>query len=270
MTDQPEQFIYPVDPDLAASKWVVLSASVQGTRHIQVGLPCEDSHAYRLIDESTLVAAVADGLGSAVLSQVGSELATRSVVAYLAQELRDAIPADEAAWLQLARDSFQAARDRLVVEARANEVELRDYNTTLILAVWSDGWLVTGHIGDGAIVALLEDGDLDLISSPQNDEYANVTYPLTIPDMLDHAEFKVSPIRTQALALLTDGMQHASIRTLDQTPHQPFFEPLFRQLPGVKDMRKASQNLAEFMASKPIITHSDDDKTLMLIGRQRG
>ena len=64
-------------------------------------------------------------------------------------------------------------------------------------------------------------------------------------------------------------MQHVSIRTADNAPHSPFFEPLFRQLPGVKDMYKASQNLAEFMASDPINAHTDDDKTLVLIGRKR-
>jgi hypothetical protein len=269
MADQPDIHIYPVDPDGAASKWVVLSASVQGTRHIQAMLPCQDAHAYKVIDESTIVAAVADGLGSAALSQVGAQLAAGGVVAYLEQALRMTIPSGEAAWIQLVRESFLAARDQLETAAQNDQVELRDYATTLILAIWADGWLVTGHIGDGAVVASLEDGDLALISSPQNEEYINVTFPLTMPDMLDFAEFKASPDRVKALALISDGMQHASIRTLDHTPHQPFFEPLFRQLPGVKDMRKASQNLAEFMASERISAHTDDDKTLMLIGRQR-
>ena len=269
MTDQPELLIYPVDPDLAGSKWVVLSASVQGTRHIQAGLPCQDAHAYKVIGDSTLIAAVADGLGSADLSQVGSELAASGAVAYLEEALRQATPTDESDWLQLAREAFLAAREGLEEVAQSDQNELRDYGTTLILAIWADGWLVTGHIGDGAVVAALEDGSLALISSPQNDEYVNVTYPLTMPDMIDVAQFKASPTKITALALLSDGMQQVSIRTLDHTPHQPFFEPLFRQLPGVKDMRKASQNLAEFMASERISAHTDDDKTLMLIGRQR-
>jgi len=266
MADQPAIFIQPVDPDLAASRWVVLSASVQGARHIQGALPCQDAHAYRVIDASTVVAAVADGLGSAACAQVGAELAANAAVEYIVQVLRQAIPRDEATWIELVRDSFVAACDRLKQEAQKDQAELRDYGTTLVLAIWSSDWLVTGHIGDGAAVAWIEDGGLELASSPQNDEYVNVTYPLTMSDMLTYALFEARPARLKALALMSDGMQHASIRTLDRTPHPPFFEPLFRQLPGVKDMPKASQNLAEFMASERISAHTDDDKTLMLIG----
>lgn len=269
MTEQPEIFIQPVDPGLTDSQWVVLSASVQGARHIQSALPCQDAHAYRVIDAFTLVAAVADGLGSAVFAQAGAELATGGAVAYIEQELGKAIPGDEAGWTQLVREGFLAACDRLKEEAQKNQAELRDYDTTLILAILTDDWLVTGHIGDGAVVASMEDSDLIVVSVPQNDEYVNVTFPLTMPDMINIAEFKARPARVNALALMSDGMQHVSIHSIDNTPHQPFFEPLFRQLPGVKDMHKASQNLAEFMASERISSHTDDDKTLILIGRQR-
>jgi hypothetical protein len=90
-----------------------------------------------------------------------------------------------------------------------------------------------------------------------------------MPDMENVAQFKACSVRVKALALMTDGMQHVSIRTADNTPHPPFFEPLFRQLPGVKDAHKASLNLAEFMASDSISAHTDDDKTLVLIGQRR-
>ena len=269
MADQPEIFIQPVDPDRTASKWVVLSASVQGTRHIQAALPCQDAHAYKVINDSTLVVAVADGLGSAACAQAGAQLAASSAVAYVEQELRKALPGDEASWIQLARDGFLSACDRLQEEAAKNQADLRDYGTTLILAILTDDWLVTGHIGDGVVVASMEDSGLVLVSLPQNGEYVNVTFPLTMPDMINVAEFKASPVRVNALALMSDGMQHVSIRTLDNSPHPPFFDPLFRQLPGVKDMHKASQNLAEFMVSERISAHTDDDKTLVLIGRQR-
>ena len=267
--DQPQISLYPIDPDLAASKWVVVGASVQGTSHIKIPLPCQDAHAYKAINASIFVAAVADGLGSAVYAQAGAQLAAASAVAFVEQQLAAETPGDEAGWVQLARDCFLAACARLEAEAQKDQAVLRDYSTTLILAILTPDWLVTGHIGDGVVVASLEDGDLVLASQPMNEEYVNVTYPLTMPDMIHIAEFKASPAKVKALALLSDGMQHVSIRTVDHTPHPPFFEPLFRQLPGVKDMHKASQNLAEFMASEQICAHTDDDKTLLLIGRQR-
>jgi hypothetical protein len=267
--DQAEIIICPCDPDLAASKWVVVGASVQGTSHIKVSLPCQDAYAYKVINDSIIVAAVADGLGSALYAQVGAQLAAAGAITCVEQKLVSEVPGDEAAWVQLVRDCFLSACARLEEEAQKNQAILRDYSTTLILAIVTSDWLVTGHIGDGAVVASLEDSGLVLVSLPKNDEYVNVTYPLTMPDMVNVAEFKACPTRVNALALMSDGMQQVSIHSADNTPHLPFFEPLFRQLPGVKDMHKASQNLAEFMASDPINSHTDDDKTLVLIGRQR-
>ena len=267
--DQPEIILHPIGPELTASKWVVVGASVQGTSHIKISLPCQDSHAYKVVNDSALVAAVSDGLGSAVYSQVGAQLAAASAVAYIEQELAKAIPSDEASWIQLVRDCFLSACAQLEAEAQKNQDALRDYSTTLIVAILMADWLVTGHIGDGAVVVLLEDTGLGLISAPQNEEYVNVTFPLTMPDMENVAEFKACQAKVKALALMSDGMQHVSIHSADNTPHQPFFEPLFRQLPGVKDMHKASQNLADFMASDQICSHTDDDKTLLLIGLQR-
>ena len=268
MADQPEIIIHPIELDLAASKWVVIGASVQGTGHIHAAIPCQDAHAYRVIHDSIIVVAVADGLGSAAFSQEGSRLAAASAVGYIEQQLDQSAPCDEAGWVQLVRESFLSACSRLDEEAQKTQAALRDYGTTLILAILTDDWLVTGHIGDGVAVALLEEDGLELISLPQNEEYVNVTYPLTTPDMVDIAEFKARSAKVKALALMSDGMQQVSIRTADNTPHQPFFEPLFRQLPRVKDMHKASQNLAEFMSSERISAHTDDDKTLVLIGRQ--
>jgi hypothetical protein len=267
--DQPDIIVHPIDPVFGASSWVVVGASVQGTSHIKISLPCQDAYAYKALNDSIIIAAVADGLGSAVNAQVGSQLAVDSAVNFIEQELVRTLPCDEAAWIQIVRDCFLAARASLEEAAQKSQSDLRDYSTTLILVVLAGDWLVTGHVGDGVAVAWLEDRGLALVSQPQNDEYVNVTYPLTMPDMLSVAEFKACQTHVKALALMSDGMQHVSIHTADNTPHSPFFEPLFRQLPGVKDMPKASHNLAEFMASEQINAHTDDDKTLVLIGRKR-
>jgi hypothetical protein len=267
---QPEIYIQPGDPSVTATRWVIIAASVQGTSHIRLLLPCQDTHTYRIINDGILVAAVADGLGSATCSQAGAQLAATEVSACLEQALYQTVPDDEKSWIELVKESFHAARARLEQEARQNQAALQEYGTTLIAAILTSEWLVTGQIGDGAVVAALEDGQLILATLPQNGEYINTTFPLTLPDMESKAEFKAQAIKVKALALMTDGIQYVSIRSADQTPHQPFFEPLFRQLPGVRDVQKASQNLAEFMISPQISSRSDDDKTLVLIGRRSG
>ena len=265
---EPEIYIQPDHPDGNPTRWVVIGASVQGSGHIRLGTPCQDTHAHQIINNSRLIAVVADGLGSAERSEVGSRLAVASAVEFLRQQLIGPGPNNEQDWINLLRQCFQVARSRLELEAAHTQMPLRVYATTLIAVVLDDDWLACAQIGDGAVVAGLPDGQLELVSGPQNEEYVNVTYPLTMPDMESAAQFTAWQAGYNAVALMTDGIQHISIRSVDGLPHGPFFEPLFRQLPGIKDCRKASQSLADFLASTPICAKTDDDKTLLLVGKR--
>jgi len=265
---EPEIYIQPDYPAGLATSWVVIGASVQGSGHIRAGTPCQDTHAHQIINNSRLIAVVADGLGSAERSDVGSRLAAAAAVEFLRQRLLGPGPNNEQAWIEIMRQCFQSARARLEIEAAQNQIPLRVYATTLIAVVLDGDWLACAQIGDGAVVASLQTGQLELVSAPQNEEYVNVTYPLTMPEMESAAQFLAWQADFKAIAMMTDGVQHISIRSADGLPHGPFFEPLFRQLPGVKDWQKASQSLADFMASAQICAKTDDDKTLLLIGKR--
>lgn len=50
-------------------RWRVAAASVRGTTHEKTGQPCQDAHCWEQLPESVLVAAVADGAGSAALGE---------------------------------------------------------------------------------------------------------------------------------------------------------------------------------------------------------
>jgi hypothetical protein len=268
--EKPQIYIQPADPSIPASAWVVIGAAVQGSSHIATAQPCQDAFAYQVIKEDIIAVVVADGLGSAANAQRGAKLAVASAMTYLEQQLAQAAPADAGSWLVLVRDCFIAARSTLAAEAQQTQADLREYGTTFNLAILTPDWLATGHIGDGATVALMEDNSLVVVSLPKNEEYVNVTFPLTMPEMEQHAEFKACALKVKALAMFSDGMQHVSIHSLDNTAHTPFFLPLFQQLPGIKEMDKASNNLGEFMASEAICARTHDDKTLVLIGRRSG
>ena len=265
----PDIYIQTDYPNDTGTNWVVIGASVQGSGHLRQGLVCQDTHAHQIINSARMIAVVADGLGSAEQSDLGSRLAVATAVKFLREHLIGSVPQDEQSWINMMRSCFLAARGRLEEEAALRQSALREFATTLIAVVLDDDWLVCAHIGDGAVVASLQDGALELVSAPQNEEYVNVTLPLTMPDMENSAQFTAWKTDFSAIALMTDGVQHVSIRSADLQPHAPFFEPLFRQLPGVKDAFKASRNLADFWASAQICAKTDDDKTLVLIGKRR-
>ena len=73
--------------------WKLVFGSVQGTSHLQSGLPCQD-YCTGTIAGTTLIAACADGAGSAELSQLGSKAA---VDRFMEVASGDAVPTKEQA-----------------------------------------------------------------------------------------------------------------------------------------------------------------------------
>ena len=253
--------------------WVIIGASVAGSSHIRKDVPCQDAHTYAILGGGVAVVAVADGMGTAGQAGIGASLAVGAALNAAVRQLTGsgACPQNEASWVLLLRSCFASARSYLEEEAQMLNVSLRELGTTLLLAVAAPGWLAVAHIGDGAIVVQDDRGDIVTVAAPQSGEYANETYPLTLPQAMEVAEFNAWPVETIALALFTDGLQRLALHLPDFDPHPPFFEPLFRQLPGLSEtdqVERAGQALADFLASERVASLSDDDLTLVLIGRR--
>lgn len=242
--------------------WRVIGASVQGVSHIKTGQPCQDAHAWSLLPNGTLLAAVADGAGSAALAEVGAELAVQAAVNFLRHEfIENALPADEAAWQTRLVDALKSARQRLEDEALTRACALRDLAATLIVVVATGELVAAAHVGDGA--AVLNAGDaLLLLAAPQASEYVNETTFLVSADYLSAAQFDCWQGRAHHLALFTDGLQRLALQMPLQQPHAPFFTPLFQFVAnaGVE----AEAQLEAFLRSPRIAERADDDLTLLL------
>ena len=55
-------------------RWQATAASVRGTSHEKTGQPCQDAHRWEILPGAILVAAVADGAGSASLGDMGAQV----------------------------------------------------------------------------------------------------------------------------------------------------------------------------------------------------
>lgn len=247
--------------------WQIMGASVQGTSHVRSGLPCQDAFAYQVSGQGVLLA-VADGLGSAPRAEQGAKLAVTEVLAAL-QGGHHAHHTVAPSWEHQLVAAFQHTRECLQQEADAQNVPLREYGTTLLVAVMERDCFATAHIGDGAIVALLADGSLLTASTPQRGEYANETTPLTADHALDSLCIAVHhPVQVQAVALLTDGLQNLSLNLASGIPYAPFFTPFFEAITHQPfDAPAMSAQLADFLASERVCAKTDDDKTLLIAGR---
>ncbi len=258
-----------ISQSLLSNEWVIIGASVQGSRHIEENCPCQDAFGLRLVGADHVIIAVADGLGSASQSATGAHLAVSSAINQVELKLLQGAPGNQRDWLNLFKEIFEKVHSRLEEEAAGNQRAVHDYATTLILALISPGYLVIGHIGDGAVIALDPLGALSTVSGPQNGEYINDTFPITLPNAVDIARIQAIPSDLVGLALITDGLQLLSLHQSDHTPHSPFFNPLFSQLPAIESGAVAAAKLSDFLMSPRVNNLTGDDKTLVLARRKK-
>jgi serine/threonine protein phosphatase PrpC len=134
--------------------WVWAGARAIGTAHLTQGLPCQDAFACRIWQEgahpAVLIAALADGAGSAECAEVGAQLATSLVVNIVSEQLMDGTAPDQLANVL----RFAVGEARLALQPQAGHAGrvIDDYACTLLVAILSVDGGIVGQIGDGAVV----------------------------------------------------------------------------------------------------------------------
>lgn len=242
--------------------WAAVSASVIGTSHEATGAPCQDAcHVLRMRagEDDLLLAAIADGAGSASHSQIGSSEAVQHLLRLISQS---GVKATEIHELEV-RGWYQEVLEHLKLVAERESVLVGDLACTLLLAVvWRDG-AVLGQIGDGAWV-LERDGSLVAATWPETGEYANVTVFLTTQGALDHLQFNRLDGKITGVAGFTDGIQSLTLDYAERTPAVRFFNSMFNPLRASADETELIAPLRQMLRSEVICSRTDDDKTLLL------
>lgn len=244
---------------LSLSNWKVLGASVEGSGHRRDSTGCQDAHAWTLVAPSTLVAAVADGAGSARRAADGAALAVSFSVEYTAWRLCEHEQVDP---LELLADAMRATRARLAGEARRASHPIGDLATTLALVIAGPEGVWAAQVGDGSVVVDQPDGSLVAVAEGEREEYLNETTFLTSKHWRAACVLEEAPAPVESIALLTDGL---GLLALDLTdggrPHVPFFKPL---LGFARSDHAEPAELARFLESERVATRTDDDVTLLL------
>lgn len=256
-------------------RWQLASASVCGVSHVQSGQPCQDwvrYLTYRMpgAPPDTLVAAVADGAGSAPSGGKGARLAITASIESITEGLRENPNGTGKEVLErILIESMRVARQRLQRVAEQEEHSIHEYATTLLLAIQTGGTLAAAQIGDGAIIAGDGNGDYKFITSPDRGEYANETKFITGRNALMERQINIATsFRPEHIAMFTDGIQKLVLDERNRTPHGPFFRPAFDWLAQQSDELQAYIGLRKFLQSSRIREHTHDDITLLLARRR--
>lgn len=240
--------------------WKIAGASTQGTSHLKLSTPCQDSHAYAQFPDGTLVIAVADGAGSAKHSELGSAEAVKAVIAFAQSAV---FPQLGVGWMRFLLNAFEQARLALETLAPEENVDLRDLACTLWVVVVTDELVAVARLGDGFAVAQLEDGSFFSLMRQQKGEYANETVFLTVPDAIDRVEIMVYHASVKSVAVSTDGLVRLAMQMKDWTPFDKFFQPLVQSVAEAENEEAGCAWVNELLNSERVNARADDDKTLV-------
>jgi hypothetical protein len=174
--------------------------SLEGTYHIKNKIVCQDAHAIVKCGKDMVIAAVADGLGSAEHSEVGSRMAADITTAYCKENITQKSTAENI--LEVIKTSFSKAQTAIGKEADAKGHSIEQYDTTLALVVLIGDTVYYGQSGDSGIVALTIEGLYEKVTEQQRDE-DNRVFPLFFEDKWVFGQFDK---KVCSVFLATDGM----------------------------------------------------------------
>ena len=206
----------------------------------------------------SLVIAIADGAGSARLSELGA----RATVDYLLRRIPNDLSRIFDANNIIARRWLEAARSHLEDIASKESCALSDLGCTILFAVLGESASFFCQIGDGAWIANYH-GEYIPVIWPSDGEYVNETTFLTSANWADSIKCRMLT-DISAVAGFTDGLQRLALQMDTQSVYAPFFDPLFGVLRKAEDESGLISPLIEFLSSERFAERTDDDKTLVL------
>lgn len=240
----------------AAPGWALAGGLATGESHLAARLPCQD-RIWWAGGAGWLVAALADGVGSAAASDLGAQTAVRTAVEVAARLCRRS----RAGGLErLLPATFLATRHRLRAVAAEHDREPRDLACTLALLVVSGDVVQAAQIGDGVAVVRGADQALSVAAPPMRGEFANEATFLTTGAALTRPAVRTMALaEVEAFALSSDGLRLLiTERGATGEPYEPFFDDVFR---AVGD-GAASADLIGFLERAD--DRTGDDKSLIV------
>ena len=246
--------------------WKASSYSSIGVQHQQQEMPCQDYGGYCLVENDIIIGAVADGAGSAKLSNQGAELVVKKTLEYLTSfldnsqeiDLQNPITFDHKQLLTTVINSLKK-------KAKNHNCLLKDFACTLIAFIATPQWIIAIQIGDGFLVIReQEKEDYELVFKPDKGEYANETTFVTSDEAISQMQVEVVKGYYPFICAATDGLEKVAIREKDWLAFPPFFKPLEDYLITTENPEIENSYLIHFLDSERLNARTHDDKTLLL------
>ena len=184
--------------------WNVIQCAAQGRSHIKTQIPCQDK-TYSLRTRSGIVAALADGAGSASLSHFGAEAITKYICRELAENFDSYYGQSDG--IAVKKQLISNITDCLSKKATELSCEIKELASTILAVAINNDRLMVVHIGDG-VIGYCKNNELKVASEPENGEFTNTTVFTTSKDALMTMRLiKGHLSEISAFILMSDGTE---------------------------------------------------------------
>ncbi len=160
--------------------WNVIQCATQGRSHLKTQTPCQDK-TFALKSNQGIVAALADGAGSASLSHFGAETITKHICKELSINFDKYFNQNDG--VEVKKQLIAGITNCLMTKADELSCQIKDLASTLLVIAIDDDRFIITHIGDG-VIGYCKNNELLIASEPENGEFANTTVFTTSKDAL--------------------------------------------------------------------------------------
>lgn len=242
--------------------------SLTGENHLKSGTVCQDANYINMINNNhpTVIAAIADGVGSCSLSHYGSSIAVKTATDYLTSIFSqlDISKTEDKIIGEYIRMAMQKALDAVEEEATKNQRLLYSYQSTLTIAIYDGKNLYFGHVGDDGIVALTSAGNLVMITSRMKGETDTSVFPLQSKKENWQVGKCTEPV--DGFMMATDGVLDAVVRRKENNRiYYPFMEQGFKGT----DLLQTGKLYGSSMKSQNFRQQVTDDITVVFVRNQK-
>ena len=182
--------------------WRSSSAYKVGVGHVEAGTPCQD-RAVHISKNGVQAIVLADGAGSYEHSHLGAEATAVFVANRLCDQFDELLAMEEEAIVENLLVDIQSQLNFLALQ---HDQQLEDFSSTLLFVATKGNQFVSGHVGDGLIV-MAENGQVHVLSHPENGRFENETYFVTMSDLGTHFRiYKGAVTENTGFAIMSDGV----------------------------------------------------------------
>ena len=243
--------------------WAFAWATAKGAVHAD-GEVCQDFAACSAVSRGVLVAALADGAGSAQLGAFGAKTSVSAFLCEASAFVERGTSFDVSDLKSLFESTVQSVRR----EADTLGYEFSKCASTLIGVICEPEATHILQIGDGAAVLRIGD-EWSIPIWPVETEFINTTHFITSANANELVQVQAGLPPIDELVMFSDGLQLLVLDSKTREPHLQFFNSVTERfsLSASEENSEMSVWLGEMLRSPGVVSRTDDDTSVLLAKR---